>query len=567
MEQTIHLNKWEPGHAEQASAFGVDFWYVPQKGREVWMKTLLRNSVGDRDAVSEEDLQRLEDFFSAMGESTPSGQITVSVTAGSETCWLQLQYAWVNGTPVVWVMDVTQSRKIRLLGQIGLENDLNMEGIKRGLFFCAADLTENAVLFCRRRARGSVLTNIETYDQLISDLCEHYADPRDRRRLRRVLSRDYLQDMADQGRPSVEAVARAMNIGQEPGRVEIRMDMARDTYSDHLCVWMHIQFVVDAAEEQAGTDQPLHDSVTGVYSREEFVRQLELSPKRGTLAVIRIQQMAQVNDLLGSRRGDRVLWEQARTLAALLRDGELLGRYSGAEFLMYLAHGASGLLEERLRIITAMLSRELEQGLKISAQLGAVRLDEESGSFDELYEKARLALRSVQWTEETSFAFYSPELRAFRETPAEPVPRSPEESRIFIRTFGYFDVFVDGQPIHFQGGQAKELMALLVDRRGGYLSSGEAIACLWENEPATKTTLARLRKVAMRLKNSLEEAGIAEIIQAKNGERRVVPEKFSCDYYDFLAQGSRGGAVFPGSYMTNYSWAEDTLASMISETK
>ncbi len=531
------------------------------------MHVLLQSLQGVGGAVSTEDLDKLKDFFAAVGEAAPSSQITVSVVAGSETCWLQLQYAWVNGTPVVWVMDVTQSRKIRLLGQIGLEQDLNMEAIKRGLFFCAADLTENAVLYCMRRSRGSVLTQVENYDQLVTALCENYADPRDRARMLQMLSRSYLQEMADLGRPSVEIDTRSMEIGGEWGWLEIRMDMARDTYSDHLCVWMHIRFVANENGEQKADQQPLHDAVTGVYSREEFVRQLEQAPRRGTLAVIRIQQMAMVNDMLGSRHGDRVLREQARTLTALLRDGELLGRYGGAEFLLYLVPGHSSLLEERLRIITAMLTRELEQGLQISAQLGAVRLEEESGGFDELYEKARLALRSVQWTEGTSFAFYSPELRAFRETPAEPVLKSPEESRIFIRTFGYFDVFVDGQPIHFQGGQAKELMALMVDRRGGYLSSGEAIACLWENEPATKTTLARLRKVAMRLKNSLEEAGILEIVQSKNGERRVVPEKFSCDYYDFLDQRSRGSAVFPGSYMTNYSWAENTLANMISETK
>lgn len=567
MEQMPSYYKREPGRAERAAAFGVDFWYVPQKGTEVWMHVLLQSLQGVGGAVSTEDLDKLKDFFAAVGEAAPSSQITVSVVAGRETCWLQLQYACVNGTPVVWVMDVTQSRKIRLLGQIGLEQDLNMEAIKRGLFFCAADLTENAVLYCMRRPRGSVLTHVENYDQLVTALCENYADPRDRARMLQMLSRTYLQEMADLGRPSVEIDTRSMEIGGERGRLEIRMDMARDTYSDHLCVWMHIRFVANEEGEQSADLQPLHDAVTGVYSREEFVRQLEQAPRRGTLAVIRIQQMALVNDMLGSRHGDRVLREQARTLTALLRDGELLGRYGGAEFLLYLVPGHSSLLEERLRIITAMLTRGLEQGLQISAQLGAVRLEEEIGGFDELYEKARLALRSVQWTEGTSFAFYSPELRAFRETPAEPVLKSPEESRIFIRTFGYFDVFVDGQPIHFQGGQAKELMALMVDRRGGYLSSGEAIACLWENEPATKTTLARLRKVAMRLKNSLEEAGILEIVQSKNGERRVVPEKFSCDYYDFLDQRSRGSAVFPGSYMTNYSWAEDTLANMISETK
>lgn len=531
------------------------------------MRMLLQGLERDIEVVSKEGQRRLKDFFGAVEAGTLSCQTSVGITAGSETCWLQLQYARIDAMPVVWVTDITEVRKIQLMGQISLENVLSMEGLKRGLFFSAADLTENAILYCMRRSRGSVLSAVETYDQLVNALCENYADPRDRSRLRQMMSREYLQEMADQGHPVVEVITRTMQIGQESGNLLIRMDMARDTYSENLCVWTRIRFMEDNMTEESETEQLRHDSVTGLYSREEFVHQMERSPKQGILAVIRIQQMALVNDALGSRYGDRVLREQAKTLSALLQEGEVLGRNSGAEFLMYLLPGHGSLLEERLRIITAMLSHELEQGIQISAHLGAVRLEEESGSFDDLYEKARLALRSVQWAEESCFAFYDSEMKEFRENPADMIPKSSAESRVFIRTFGYFDVFVDGQPIHFQGGQAKELMALLVDRRGGYLSSGEAIACLWENEPATKTTLARLRKVAMRLKNSLEEAGILEIVQSKNGERRVVPEKVSCDYYDFLDQRSRGAAVFPGSYMTNYSWAENTLANMISETQ
>ena len=567
MMQMSYFNRLEPGRAERSCAFGTEFWYVPQKGTEVWMRVLLQGLEDGGEAVGRENWRKLKAFFGALGAEASTGQTCVSVTVGSETCWLQLQFARVNGTPVVWVTDITEARKNRLLGQIALENVLSMEGMKRGLFFYAADLTDNAILYCVRRSRGSVLSAVETYDQLVSVLCENYADPRDRDRLMQMMSREYLQETADKGNPTVEIVTRVMQIGQESGHLLIRMDMARDTYSENLCVWTYVRFVADYAEEQREKGQLRHDAVTGLYSREEFIRQLEQSSKQGVLAVIRIQQMVLVNDVMGSRYGDRVLQEQARTLSAFLREGELLGRNSGAEFLMYLLPGPGGLLEERVRIITAMLSRELEQGIQISAHLGAVRLEEEHGSFDELYGKARLALRSVRWAEVGNYAFYGAGMKAVRDVSADVVLGSPVEKRIFIRTFGYFDVFVDGQPIHFQGGQAKELMALLVDRRGGYLSSGEAIAYLWENEPASKTTLARLRKVAMRLKNSLEEAGIQEIIQSQNGERRIVPEMFTCDYYEFLDQKSHGNAVFPGSYMTNYSWAENTLASMISETE
>ena len=38
-----------------------------------------------------------------------------------------------------------------------------------------------------------------------------------------------------------------------------------------------------------------------------------------------------------------------------------------------------------------------------------------------------------------------------------------EGKRIVIRTFGYFDIFVDGETIPFSCKKAKELLALLVD--------------------------------------------------------------------------------------------------------
>ena len=54
-----------------------------------------------------------------------------------------------------------------------------------------------------------------------------------------------------------------------------------------------------------------------------------------------------------------------------------------------------------------------------------------------------------------------------------------ENRTVSIRTFGYFDVFVGSTPIAFRNKKSKELFALLVDRKGGYVTSEEAISFLW----------------------------------------------------------------------------------------
>lgn len=141
----------------------------------------------------------------------------------------------------------------------------------------------------------------------------------------------------------------------------------------------------------------------------------------------------------------------------------------------------------------------------------------------------------------------------------------PTASRVRIRTFGYFDVFVDDKPIAFRNEKSKELLALLVDRRGGFVSSEEAIGFLWEDEPANSVTLARYRKVALRLKNLLEEYGISEIVESVNGKRRIAAEKIQCDLYDYLSGREDFAHLFKGSYLTNYSWGENTLAELTGE--
>jgi len=141
----------------------------------------------------------------------------------------------------------------------------------------------------------------------------------------------------------------------------------------------------------------------------------------------------------------------------------------------------------------------------------------------------------------------------------------PKQPKIYIRTFGYFDVFVDEKPIAFRNKKSKELFALLVDRRGGYVSSEEAISFLWEEEAVNSVTLSRYRKVALRLKNILEEYGISNIVDAVDGKRRIVLEKVQCDLYDYLSEKEEFSQLFKGSYLTNYSWGENTLGELINE--
>lgn len=134
---------------------------------------------------------------------------------------------------------------------------------------------------------------------------------------------------------------------------------------------------------------------------------------------------------------------------------------------------------------------------------------------------------------------------------------------VFVRTFGRFDVFVNGQLVEFSSAKAKELLALLVNNKGGAVSTEEAMAVIWEN--GGNSSLCRT--AAMRLRNTLAQYGISSILSEKGSVRCVDMSQFDCDYYLFLRGSKSAEMGFAGEYMTQYSWAEVTLSSLLEKVR
>ncbi len=145
------------------------------------------------------------------------------------------------------------------------------------------------------------------------------------------------------------------------------------------------------------------------------------------------------------------------------------------------------------------------------------------------------------------------------------MPQTAYGHTVEIRTFGYFEVLLDKKPIAFRSAKVRELLALLVDRRGNFVTRETVIGTLWENETVNQTTLARTRKAYMNLNMELKAYGIEDIIETENGQRRIVPEKIKCDLYDYQNNVPGSKTLFKGEYMSDYSWSEMTLSSLLSD--
>ena len=140
--------------------------------------------------------------------------------------------------------------------------------------------------------------------------------------------------------------------------------------------------------------------------------------------------------------------------------------------------------------------------------------------------------------------------------------RPIRSSRVYIQTIPTLQVEVNGAPLELPGGKVGELLALLVDRAGAGVSTGEAIACLWPNRPNDRNTATLMRMTAKRLMDALRKAGIEQIIGIGKRKKWIIRDMVDCDLYRILDGEPHAADCYDGEYLREYSWAEVTNAHL-----
>ena len=131
-------------------------------------------------------------------------------------------------------------------------------------------------------------------------------------------------------------------------------------------------------------------------------------------------------------------------------------------------------------------------------------------------------------------------------------------SRVQVRCFGSFEVFVDGKPVHFGRSKSKELFAYLIDRRGAVCNSEMVIGNLWPDEPFDETVKGKSRVVISDMVAAFTSLGVENVILRGVGGVAVDQRRVDCDYYRFLEGDAYAIHAYTGEYMTQYDFAEET---------
>ena len=175
-----------------------------------------------------------------------------------------------------------------------------------------------------------------------------------------------------------------------------------------LVSWPLLRLLRDLETVRAKLDiLATRDELTGVPNRRQFLVQANREFARcrryetgAAFLMIDVDHFKRINDLHGHLAGDLMLREIGRAIDGSLREPDLLGRFGGEEFTVFLPHtdalGAIDVAERiRDRVANLMLEWRGEQ-IRTTVSIGAVVLEPAHDTLADLIAEADLALYAAK---------------------------------------------------------------------------------------------------------------------------------------------------------------------------
>ena len=139
-----------------------------------------------------------------------------------------------------------------------------------------------------------------------------------------------------------------------------------------------------------------------------------------------------------------------------------------------------------------------------------------------------------------------------------------QQKDLFIQTFGRFLVLRNGKPVPLSG-KPKEILALIVTRRGKEISNEEIYSTVWEDRPYGNVEMTVYYNAIRKLKQVLKEENLEGLLISTQRGQLVNTALFDCDYYAWQDKNMGERDRFEGEFMSEYSWGEYILSRIIKD--
>lgn len=133
-----------------------------------------------------------------------------------------------------------------------------------------------------------------------------------------------------------------------------------------------------------------------------------------------------------------------------------------------------------------------------------------------------------------------------------PAPSEPGQ-RVHVRCFGNFEVFVDGQMLHFPRSKAKEVFAYLVYKKGTSCTVKELAAALLADKDTGNLQMQIHINAMMKV---FSDYDAKDVVVKEYNSLAVNPAKIDCDWYRYMSDDKMAARAYMGEFMYSYEWAE-----------
>ncbi len=231
-----------------------------------------------------------------------------------------------------------------------------------------------------------------------------------------VMNQKHLLELYAQGRRELVLDYRMYTDGQNARWNRLNLSLMQEEETGDILVFAYSQDVQEEYEEKQELYKKAQlDLMTGVYNRATFetLAAEEMKQGPGVLLMLDMDHFKPINDLLGHDTGDEVLRQVARLLKTHFRERDLVGRFGGDEFMVYVKglREAGPILpqvENLLKEATLIFKGPNGEELTTTLSIGIAELTAAGTPFATAYKQADTALYLAKNRGKNCYSLYRP---------------------------------------------------------------------------------------------------------------------------------------------------------------
>ncbi len=426
------LDTFSGEHYSETSKGTLSFLYDAQKGQAVLSAGLakllhLPETVENFEdvlvtwgRVSVESLARIVSFFEDVRGGERSGTTVIRLSDG---IWLKMDFAILTkensgfNRVLVSCEDITEKREKEMAYAKWYQvyKALDEKCFNYYEFNVTSDFFE--------RMEGEMIpTNedvpVTTCTEYVESYAITYVFEDDREKLLDFLSRERLILTFNRDITYQSAEIRLKDGFGGSFWVLMTLQLLKDNYNDDI----RASLLVKNIDKEKSFELEIHerasiDVLTGVLNRGSAIHAIAGmidscdTTVRHAILMLDIDFFKKINDTLGHTVGDKILQKVVRDIKMVLREGDIIGRMGGDEFIVCMKNMPSedtmGIMEKRVNALRERAFHQLQSKVQISLSVGVAIFPDHGTSFEELYKKADTALYAAKANGKNTHVFYS----------------------------------------------------------------------------------------------------------------------------------------------------------------